>query len=104
MPQSQKILRIFFKIWVFNVPCDSVWRLVHGWKVQSQGDLEIFVVYLATSLQVEIPVAKKKKHLDKFFKIFVLSVLAIGPSDLLATLLSHENHVFCAYKDRKSVV
>ena len=39
-----------------------------------------------------------EKHLDKFFKIFVLSVLAIGPSDLLATLLSHENRVFCAYK------
>ena len=39
-----------------------------------------------------------EKHLDKFFKIFVLSVLAIGPDDLLATWLSCENHVFCAYR------
>ena len=39
-----------------------------------------------------------EKHLDKFFKIFVLSVLAIGPGDLLATWLSCENHVFCAYR------
>ena len=59
MPQSQKILRIFFKIWVF--PCDSIWQLVCEWKVQSRGDLEIFVAYLATSLQVEILVTKKKK-------------------------------------------
>ena len=26
-----------------------------------------------------------EKHLDKFLKIFVLSVLATGPGDLLAT-------------------
>ena len=37
-----------------------------------------------------------KKHLDKFFKNFVLSVLATGPGDLLATWLSHEHRVFCA--------
>ena len=58
MPQSQKILRIFFKIWVFNVPCDSVWRLVCGWKVHSRGDSEIFVAYLATPSRVKLPVAK----------------------------------------------
>ena len=33
MPQSWKILRIFFKIWVFNVSRDSVWWLVREWKV-----------------------------------------------------------------------
>ena len=37
-----------------------------------------------------------KKHLDKFFKIFVLSVLATGLGDLLTTWLSCENCVFCA--------
>ena len=58
MPQSQKILRIFFKIWVFNVSRDSVWRLVRGWKVQSREGLEIFADYLATLSRVEIPVAK----------------------------------------------
>ena len=37
MSQSQKILRIFFKIWVFFfVSRGSVWRLVCGWKVQSR--------------------------------------------------------------------
>ena len=78
MPQSQKILRIFFKIWVFNVSHD-----------------------LATCSRVEGPVARRlrdfrglprdslagrtsshEKHLEKFFKIFFLSVLATGPSDL----------------------
>ena len=29
--------------------------------------------------------SSREKHLDKFFKIFILSVLAIGPGDLLAT-------------------
>ena len=33
MAQSRKILRIWvFKIWVFNVSRDSVWRLVRGWR------------------------------------------------------------------------
>ena len=58
MPQSRKILRIFFKIWIFNVSCDSVWWLVRGWKVQSRKDLEIFVAHLATLLRVELPIAK----------------------------------------------
>ena len=58
LPQSQKILRIFFKIWVFNVSRDSVWRLVRGWKVQLREGLEIFADYLATLSRVEIPVAK----------------------------------------------
>ena len=38
----------------------------------------------------------REKHLDEFFKIFVLSVLATDPSDLLATWLNRENRVFCA--------
>ena len=37
--------------------------------------------------------SSREKHFDKIFKIFVLSVLAIGPGDFLATWLSHENHV-----------
>ena len=58
MPQSRKILRIFFKIWVFNVSCDSVWRLVRGQKVKSREGSEIFVAYLATLSRVELPIAK----------------------------------------------
>ena len=53
-----KILRIFFKIWVFNISCDSVWRLVRGWKVQSWEGSKIFVAYLMTLSWVELPVAK----------------------------------------------
>ena len=94
MPQSQKILRIFFKIWVFNISRDSVWRFVRRWKVQSRGDLEIFVAYLATLSRVELC----EKHLNKFFKIFFLSVLATSPGDLLVTWLNRKNRVFCAYK------
>ena len=59
---------------------------------------------MATCLRVEGPVVRglrdfrglphnslvgrtssHEKHLDKFFKIFVLNVLVIGPGDLLAT-------------------
>ena len=58
LPQSRKILRIFFKIWVFNVSRDSVWQLVCEWKVQSREGSEIFTAYLATLSRVELPVAK----------------------------------------------
>ena len=58
LPQSRKILRIFFKIWVFNVSRDSVWRLLCRWKVQSRKGSEIFAAYLATLSLVELPVAK----------------------------------------------
>ena len=58
MPQSRKILRKFFKIWVFNVSRDSVWRLVCEWKVQSREGSEIFAAYLVTLSQVELPVTK----------------------------------------------
>ena len=58
MPQSQKILRIFFKIWVFNVSRDLIWRLVCGWKVQLWGDSKIFTAYLTSPSQVELLVAK----------------------------------------------
>ena len=58
MPQSRKILRIFFKIWVFNISCDSVWRLICGWKVQSREGSEILEAYLVTLSWVELLVAK----------------------------------------------
>ena len=58
MPQSQKILRIFFQIWVFHVSRDSVWRLVRRWKVQLREGSEIFAAYLATLSRVELPITK----------------------------------------------
>ena len=67
MSQSQKILKIFFKIWVFNVYHRSVWQLVRRWRFQSQGYLEIFVAYLTTLSWVELPVAKNtQKYFSKF--------------------------------------
>ena len=60
MPRSQKILRMFFKIWFFNVSRNSVWQLVRGWKVQLQKDSKIFVAYLVTLSRVELPVAKNR--------------------------------------------
>ena len=41
-----------------NVSRDSVWWLVRGWKVQSQGDSEIFAAYLMTLSWVELPAVK----------------------------------------------
>ena len=83
MSQSRKILKIFFKIWVFNVFRSSVWQLAHGWKVQPREYIEIFAAYLTTSSWVELLVMKNTYR--KFLKIFVLSVLATSPGDLLAT-------------------
>ena len=40
--------------------------------------------------------SSREKHLDKFFKIFVLSVLMTSPGDLLMTWLNRENRVFFA--------
>ena len=37
-----------------------------------------------------------EKHLENFPKVFLSSVLAASPGDLLATWLSRENRVFCA--------
>ena len=40
--------------------------------------------------------SSREKHLDKFFKIFVLSVLVTSPGNLLMTWLNRENRVFFA--------
>ena len=58
MSQSWKILRIFFKIWDFNVSRGSVWRLFCRWRFQSRGYSKIFAAYLATPSRVELPIAK----------------------------------------------
>ena len=58
MSRSRKILRIFFKIWDFNVSCGSIWKLVRRWRFQSQGYSEIFTGYLATPSRVELSVTK----------------------------------------------
>ena len=67
----------------FNVSRDSVQRHVREWKVQSRRDSKKFCGLPCDSLVGRT--SSRKKHLDKFFKIYVLSVLATGPSDLLTT-------------------
>ena len=91
MSQSRKILRIFFKIWVFNGSHSSDWRLVRGWRFQSWGYLEIFATYFATFSRVELPVAK---NTYRIFQNFFLSVLATGPGDLHVTWFNRESCVF----------
>ena len=58
MSQSRKRLRKFFINSVFFISCDSVWWLVHGWKLQSWGYLEIFTAPFMTFLWVDLLVTK----------------------------------------------
>ena len=53
---------------------DQFWRLVHEWKVQSQGLLRDFRGSARDSL-VGRP-SSREKHLENLFKILSLSVLA----------------------------
>ena len=55
------------------------WRLVREWKVQSHGLHKNFRGSAHDSL-VGIP-SSREKHLENFFKILSLSVLAAWPSD-----------------------
>ena len=91
MSQSRNILRIFFKIWDFNISRCSDWRLVRKCRFQSWGYLEIFAAYFTTLSWIELPVAKNTKQI---FQNFFLSVLVIGPDDLHITRFNRENCVF----------
>ena len=68
------------------------WRLIHEWKVQSRGLLRDFRGSTRDSLAGRP--SSRKKHLEIFFKILSLSVLATSLGGLLATHLSHEKRVF----------
>ena len=69
------------------------WQLVCEWKVQSRGLHRDFHGSAHDSL-VGRP-SNREKHLEHFFKILSLSVLAAWPDVLLATHFSHEKCVFC---------
>ena len=94
MPQSRKILRIFFKNLDFHVFRDSCWRLVHGWKVQLRGVYRDFHGSSRDSLTGRS--SNREKHLENFSKFLSLSVLVADFGDLHATRLSWEKRVFCA--------
>ena len=68
------------------------WRLVSEWKVQSRGLLRDFRGSSRDSLAGRP--SSRKKHLEKFFKLLSLSVLAAWTGDLLATLFRSEKRVF----------
>ena len=84
--------------WVIQVACYSreiacwFWRLVREWKVQSRKVHRDFHDSLTG-----IP-SSREKHLENFFTILTLSVLAAWPGDLLATNFSREKRVFCVSK------
>ena len=69
-----------------------IWRLVRKWKVQSRGLLRDFCGSARDSLAGRP--SSREKHLENFFKILSLNVLAAWPGDWLVTHLSREKRVF----------
>ena len=93
MSQSRKILRIFFKFWVFK--CFSRLRLaicsrVEGPVVRGTQRFSWLSSQLFRKWNLQ-----SWKTLRKFFKSFLLSVLAAGPGDLHAIWFNRKNRVFC---------
>ena len=87
---------------VIQVACYSCelacwfWQLVREWKVQSWGEHKDFHGLAHDSLASRP--SSREKHLEKFFTILTLSVLAACPGDLLATHPSREKRGFCVSK------
>ena len=74
-PSCEKYLEYFSKFGFLMFSRDSVWRLVRRWKVQQREGSKIFAAYLVSRT------SSHEKHSEKFFKIFVLSVLVTGLSN-----------------------
>ena len=85
-------LRVSQIVSLSSVFAGQFWQLVHEWKVQSWGLLRDFRGSARDSLSGRP--SSREKHLEKFFKLLSLSVLAAWPGDLVATHFSHEKHVF----------
>ena len=83
---------------VIQVACYSCeltcwfWRLVCEWKVQSRGVHRDSCGSACDSLSGRP--SSRKKHLENFFTILTLSVLAACPGDLLVTQPSRKKRVF----------
>ena len=83
---------------VIQVACHShelagwFWWLVRKWKVQSRGVRRDFRGSARDSLAGKP--SSREKHLEIFFTILTLNVLAACPGDLLATQPSREKCVF----------
>ena len=74
----------------------SGWRLVHGWKVQSQGVPRDLCGLVHNSFPSGT--SYHEKHLENTSDFLFLSVLAASPGDLHTTWFSSENHVFCVLR------
>ena len=74
VPVTKKIQKIFQKKEKldFQISCDSVWRLVRKWKLQSRGVLRNFCGFLRDYLAGRH--SSHEKHLDKFFDFCLISV------------------------------
>ena len=72
------------------------WWLVRKWKVQSRGVHRDFRGSARDSLMGRP--SSRKKHLEIFFTILSLSVLAACPGDLLATHFNLKKRMFCVSK------
>ena len=83
---------------VIQVACYShelacwFWRLVREWKVHSWGVHRDFHGLTCDSLAGRP--SSREKHLEIFFTILTLSVLAACPGDLLVTQPSRKKRVF----------
>ena len=83
---------------VIQVACHShelagrFWQLVREWKVQSWGVHKDFRGSACDSLAGRP--SSRKKHIENFFTILSLSVLAAYPGDLLASHPNREKRVF----------
>ena len=68
------------------------WRLVREWKVQLRGLHRDF--HGSTRDSLAGSPSSREQHLENFFTILFLSILATRPGDLLVTHFSHEKCVF----------
>ena len=89
----EKDLEYFSKFLDFHAFCNSGWRLVCRWKVQSRGVHRDFRSSVRDSFASGT--SSHEKHLKKIFENFLSSVLVAGPGDLHATWFSREKRVFC---------
>ena len=72
---------------------DLVWWLVHEWKLQSWGVLNMFRASLRDFLAGGP--SSREKHLDKFFQFLSQGFWRLGLTTCSWLIFSHENCVFC---------
>ena len=92
-PSRKIVLEFFFKNLVFQISCDSIWRLVREWKLQSRVLLRTFGDSCHDSLASGT--SCRKKNFKTNFKILSHGFLVTCFGNLFATQYSREKRVFC---------